>query len=113
MLMHINGSQLPLGPTVSSGAQTLFDFEGSDPGSWQVVNDGVMGGRSRGYVELEAGVLRFTGELVTRGGGFASVRNEGRLDLEGYDGLELRVRGGGRTFEVDSIRAYRLATEAD
>lgn len=79
----------------------LFDFESADEASWQVVNDGVMGGRSRGYVTVGGGVLRFTGTLVTQGGGFTSIRAERSVDLEGFDGVELRVRGGGRTFEVE------------
>ncbi len=78
----------------------LFDFNNIDEASWQVVNDGVMGGRSKGFVSIEAGAMQFTGTLVTRGGGFTSVRVFKSLDIDGYDGLELRVRGGGRTFEV-------------
>lgn len=80
---------------------TLFDFTDTDASSWEVLNDGVMGGRSEGHLTTDEGVLRFTGEVVTEGGGFTSVRTQQALDLEGYDGLELRVRGGGRTFEVD------------
>jgi hypothetical protein len=80
---------------------TLFEFDDPGEASWQVVNDGVMGGRSKGYIAIEDGVLRFTGSLVTRGGGFTSVRAARSFDLEGYDGLELRVRGGGRVFEIE------------
>lgn len=97
------------GPGERPATTTLFDFEGeAEP--WQVVNDGVMGGRSKGRVTVEAGVLRFSGTLVTRGGGFTSVRIDRRVDLGGYAGLELRVRGGGRTFEVevdDGTRRWR------
>ncbi len=80
---------------------TLFDFGTAEDSSWNVVNDGVMGGRSQGFVAIEEGVLRFTGTLVTDGGGFTSVRTDRSVDLEGHDGLELRVRGNGRTFEVE------------
>ena len=62
---------------------------------------GVMGGRSEGFVEVADGTLVFTGEVVTQDGGFTSVRAERRADLSDYDGIELRVRGGGRTFELD------------
>jgi hypothetical protein len=79
----------------------LFDFEGSDGPRWSIENDGVMGGRSQGFVEIADGTLVFTGEVVTRGGGFTSVRAARRVDLSGYDGIELRVRGGGRTFALD------------
>ena len=79
---------------------TLFDFSSASP-RWSVVNDGVMGGRSQGYVEVASGTLSFTGTLVTQGGGFTSVRAPLRADLSGAVGVELRVRGGGRTFEVE------------
>lgn len=93
----LGGIGMPQKPAV----MTLFDFDTGDAASWQVVNDGVMGGRSQGYVEIVDGALRFTGTLVTQGGGFTSVRADRAIDLTGYDGLELRVRGGGRTFEVE------------
>ena len=78
----------------------LFDF-GADAPRWTIENDGVMGGRSQGFVEIKDGTMVFTGEVVTRGGGFTSVRGERAVDLSAYDGIELRVRGGGRTFELD------------
>lgn len=79
----------------------LFDFEDSAKTSWTIVNDGVMGGRSKGYREISNGVMRFDGTLVTRGGGFTSVRAGRQVDLSGFDGLEMRVRGNGRSFEVE------------
>ena len=79
----------------------LFDFEGADAATWSVENDGVMGGDSQGFVEVADGTLVFTGEVVTQGGGFTSVRAEAGADLSDYDGIELRVRGGGRTFDLD------------
>ena len=79
----------------------LIDLETADIDDWQIVNDGVMGGRSQGFVDIEDGVLRFTGDLVTRGGGFTSVRTFGPFDLSGYQGLALRVRGNGRPFEAE------------
>jgi hypothetical protein len=79
----------------------LFDFDGRDQTRWIVESDRVMGGRSTGSVEIDDGTLVFTGEVVTEGGGFSSVRASRRADLSDYDGLELRVRGDGRTYEVD------------
>ncbi len=88
---------------------TLFSFDGPGEAVWDVVNDGVMGGRSAGFVTVEDGTLRFTGTLVTQGGGFTSVRARRVIDLTDQIGLELRVRGSGRQFEVeldDGFRAY-------
>lgn len=90
-----------VGPQPSSAPMTLFTFDGPDAASWSVENDGVMGGRSQGVVEVADGTLVFTGEVVTAGGGFTSVRAMREVDLAGYDGIALRVRGGGRTFELD------------
>lgn len=89
---------------------TLFAFDGTDEAEWFVVNDGVMGGRSSGFVTVQAGTLRFSGTLVTRGGGFTSVRARRVIDLTGAAGLELRVRGDGRQYEVevdDGLRGNR------
>ena len=79
----------------------LFDFENAGKARWRVESDRVMGGRSTGAAEVTDGTLVFTGEVVTEGGGFSSVRASRQADLTGYDGIELRVRGGGRTFELD------------
>ena len=87
--------------SLASSTMTLFDFDGPDTPTWTVENDGVMGGRSEGFVEVADGTLVFTGEVVTEGGGFTSVRAEREVDLSDYDGIELRVQGGGRTFELD------------
>lgn len=81
--------------------RTLFAFDDADEATWDVVNDGVMGGRSAGFVTVADGALRFTGTLVTQGGGFTSVRAARAVDLTGQVGLELRVIGNGREFEVE------------
>ena len=88
---------------------TIFEFDRADEAEWGVVNDGVMGGRSAGFVKVEEGALRFSGTLVTQGGGFTLVRARRVIDLTGQVGLELRVRGSGRQFEVeldDGQRSY-------
>ena len=86
---------------ISNPAITLFSFDRADEAEWTVTNDGVMGGRSAGFVTVENGTLLFTGTLVTRGGGFTLVRARRQVDLTGYAGVELRVRGSGRRFEVE------------
>jgi len=91
----------PTGALSSPDSLMLFDFD--DPGAarWNIENDGVMGGRSQGTARVADGTLVFTGDVVTEGGGFSSVRASQQMDLSDYDGIELRVRGGGRTFELD------------
>ena len=79
---------------------SLFSFD-DGVSDWEIQNDGVMGGKSKGYVSAEDGALVFTGQTVTDGGGFTSVIAPTGRDLTGFDGIELRVRGSGRTFELD------------
>jgi monofunctional biosynthetic peptidoglycan transglycosylase len=84
-----------------------FDESPKEP-RWVAVNDGVMGGRSRGSPLLVNGQLQFSGELsLENNGGFASVRSVGRtFDLSGDAAVLLRVRGDGRRYQL------RLATDA-
>ncbi len=77
----------------------LTDFDGTDSGEWVIVNDGVMGGRSDGRLEIADSVMRFTGSVVTAGGGFTSVRL--RLDgteLGATTRVELRIRADQRVY---------------
>ncbi len=68
---------------------------------WQAVNDGVMGGRSSGGPVFSPNGLRFSGKLsLKNNGGFSSIRKSERLDLSGFDGVRLKVRGDGRTYQV-------------
>lgn len=93
----------------AAAAESNLEFEGGVKG-WQVVLDGVMGGRSTGQIEAgEGGTLRFTGELsLENNGGFSQIRTavpEGTYD--GASGFLLRVKGDGRTYQCD-IRSSRL-----
>jgi uncharacterized surface protein with fasciclin (FAS1) repeats len=91
---------------------------------WTSVNDGVMGGVSKGgFKRTEQGTLIFSGDLsLENNGGFASIRTEERkYDLTGMSAIIVKARGDGRTYWVDlrtsnqmsasSYRAY-LATTA-
>jgi monofunctional biosynthetic peptidoglycan transglycosylase len=81
---------------------------GADEPAWIAVNDGVMGGLSRGAPRIVDGQLRFSGTVsLENNGGFSSVRTTGRVyDLSGAKAILLRVEGDGRTYQL------RLATDA-
>jgi uncharacterized surface protein with fasciclin (FAS1) repeats len=70
---------------------------------WRVVDDGVMGGLSKGNLEVsEEGILTFFGKLsLENNGGFSSIRTErfGK-DLSDADGVVARVLGDGRTYQL-------------
>ena len=86
-----------------------FDAEENDRLNWKVVNDGVMGGLSRGKVSFtDEGVMDFSGKIsLKNNGGFSLVETGNtELDLSSADGLEMKVKGDGRTYQV------RLATDA-
>ena len=89
----------------SAEDRSLTDFEAQENEKlqWKVVDDGVMGGRSRGKVSFtDSGTLRFDGELsLENNGGFSSLRTRDLdLDLSESSGLVMRVKGDGRTYQV-------------
>ncbi|MDR5907583.1 CIA30 family protein [Franzmannia qiaohouensis] len=69
---------------------------------WRPINDDVMGGASSGAMHAAQGVGVFAGELsLTNGGGFASIRRERQpMQLSGYSGLTVEVRGDGRQYQL-------------
>ena len=80
--------------------------------SWQIVNDGVMGGLSKGNVEHTSdNIMHFWGTLsLDNNGGFSTVRSRGvNFDLSNDLGLLLLVKGDGRTYEarLDSTATFR------
>ncbi len=91
-------------------AQDLdFSFDNGVAG-WRTVLDGVMGGRSSGRITApETGILRFAGDLsLENNGGFSQMRsNVPAESLVGATGIELRVKGDGRTYNFD-IRASNV-----
>lgn len=71
-----------------------------DPDNWRAVNDGVMGGISRGRMVPVDDALRFEGELsLENNGGFASVRRAVEPDLSNATAVRLQVRGDGRRYQ--------------
>ena len=57
-------------------------------GGWYIQNDGVMGGRSSGTLELADSGAKFEGSINLNGGGFASFRRSfAARDLTSYAGL--------------------------
>ena len=116
-------TQAPL----SAAEKTVASFESDEPlKSWTSVNDGVMGGISKGgFKRSEQGTLLFTGDLsLENNGGFASIRMKpSALGLSGMSALVVKARGDGRTYWVDlrvtnqmnasSYRAYLPTTAGE
>jgi hypothetical protein len=96
----------------------LEDFSGGPaPSAWYTVNDGVMGGRSEGEVQVGDSLL-FTGTINTNGGGFSSIRRrlpEGTL--EGAQSIRTELIGDGRSYELifqtaETFRGRRVTYRA-
>lgn len=94
--------------TVTAGDRSIAEFGDGEGLEWRVVNDGVMGGLSKGKIEVDDGVMTFSGTLsLENNGGFSSIRTGSvTLDLSGAEGLVARVRGDGRTYQM------RIGTDA-
>ncbi|MBB3033911.1 CIA30 family protein [Alteriqipengyuania lutimaris] len=82
--------------------RTLVDFTDPDEFAlWEIINDGVMGGLSKGHIEQVDDALSFTGTINTDGGGFTSLRRavpEGVM--AGARTLRIVYSGDGRTYEA-------------
>lgn len=95
--MSVGGLTVPESPY-------LIDFRKQGAvDDWRVVNDDVMGGLSTSQIEATpAGTAVFEGHLsLENNGGFASVRAFlDDVDLSDYDGITIRVRGDGRTYQL-------------
>jgi hypothetical protein len=83
--------------------KTLFQFTSpSTVATWQIVNDGVMGGVSRGaFTSGTNHTALFCGAVsLENNGGFASVRSQPEpQDLSAFNTFAIRVRGDGRIYK--------------
>ncbi|MEO1858227.1 MAG: CIA30 family protein [Rubritalea sp.] len=97
---------LVVAPLMAEGTKVLEQFDETKLElQWQAVNDGVMGGLSRGRFDVkEYSALSFTGDIsLKNNGGFSSIRSYGMTyDLSKYTGIELRVKGDGRMYYLTS-----------
>lgn len=91
----------------------LFDFEsGSALAPWPSVDDGVMGGLSKGrMIPTDQGHAYFTGLVrLDNNGGFCSIQSpQLTSSLHGYDGITLRVRGDGQAYSLGLHQAHMFA----
>jgi hypothetical protein len=81
----------------------LFDFKSNDSLSkWIVVNDGVMGGLSKGkLIRTPEGYGKFTGNVsLANNGGFTSIRcNLPKTEASGTSKITFRIKGDGKDYQ--------------
>lgn len=89
-----------------AGETLIFDFKNPTDDlkeTWGAVDDVVMGGVSESSIRLINNAALFSGNVSTQNsGGFASVRTRNfkePLNLAGYDGVELLVKGDGQRYK--------------
>ena len=89
----------------SAADKALASFATDDAvKAWDSVNDGVMGGISKGGASrTEEGTLLFSGELsLANNGGFSSVRTKpSSLGLTNDSAIVVKARGDGRTYSIE------------
>ncbi len=89
----------------------VWDFGSkSDAKDWSIVNDGVMGGLSKGRVEFTDSSLIFKGSVsLENNGGFTSFRSPYRnYNFSEFESIEIRYRSNGlpSAFTFDNYRAF-------
>ena len=89
-----------------------FKSSGDSITDWQIVDDGVMGGLSKGKFDISGKqTLKFSGNLsLKNNGGFSSIRSKRTtMDLSKFKGIKMRIKGDGRTYKLrmESDSRYR------
>ena len=97
------------------GTTPLFDFNRNAPlDNWVVIEDGVMGGRSRGSLRPDGeGHGLFSGKVsLENNGGFASIRLDcGRVPLSDAHAVVMQLKGDGKRYQF-RIRASKSDAHA-
>lgn len=85
----------------------IIEFSEADEiNNWVIVNDTVMGGRSKAITQSQDGYMRFLGDLSLRNnGGFASIRRIYKpIQWQPNTPIKITVQGDGREYQ------FRLRT---
>lgn len=87
----------------STVQKTIYDFsKQTKPSGWLIINDGVMGGLSRGNISMdEEGNGMFWGHVsLENNGGFSLARlSMPAVDATGYTKIVLEVKGDSKRYQ--------------
>ena len=73
------------------------DSAWTNDNSWYIINDSVMGGKSKGFTSFQSSptstrnAMKFSGTIKTQGGGFTLVRRDAQYDLNEFAGVVVTV----------------------
>lgn len=100
-------------PILTNSDFSSFDFGSNKDGNdWFIINDGVMGGLSKGQVTFTDNTLTFTGSVsLENNGGFTSFKSPySRYDLSQFTTVSIRYRLSGQTISInlENNRAFYL-----
>ncbi len=100
----VSAALVVVGAISLAGAHPFTMSMNENESRWRVVLDGVMGGLSSGVLEDTPDGMLFRGSLrLENNGGFSQIRSPIETgSLAGADGLEIEVRGDGRTYIFDA-----------
>ena len=89
---------------IMSSEQIIFDFsKDTDISSWNVIDDGVMGGQSSGNFEInDEGNAIFYGKVsLENNGGFSSVRYQfSQKKVNSFTKIKVRLKGDGNRYQL-------------
>lgn len=80
----------------------IFDFSKEISGKgWYVVNDGVMGGLSKGLFSIKDNLAVFEGDVSTdNNGGFTMIQNRFKsVSTEKYSSFVIKLKGDGKSYQ--------------
>jgi len=85
----------------ANAQHNLIDFSNNEVDGWWIVNDGVMGGLSKGDFKVNDNKAIFSGSVSTENnGGFTMIRKQfASKSLSSYQSFVLKVKGDGRSYQ--------------
>lgn len=84
-----------------------------NPNNWRITNDGVMGGSSKGYINIKKDHGLFTGNIsLDNNGGFSALFTKIDLLHKNTEKVTVDIQGDGQTYQLRMIvyiNGYRLS----
>jgi hypothetical protein len=93
--------------------QTVYLGNQANANVWRITNDGVMGGRSQGYITLNQDHGLFTGNIsLDNNGGFSAMFTPIKSLNENVKNVTINIQGDGQTYQLRMImyiNGYRIS----